>query len=174
MIYHAPASRIPANPSKSYSWWAVHAETLTPVRVTCGAGGRIALGIVTDPDARPTVFLSHPDADAAPESIRADVMLELHAGLNSGARLSHTRFIDRSAAELPEYLIVFDVLGGTPAIWRTLDPQLIIPVKTDLLLDQPTYWRTRVDLSAFGWEYWWTDCQQAYEALRPAAIAANG
>ena len=178
MLFHALPTRPTKNPRAVLNWWAVHAETLTPIRIHSGSGGRIALDIVIDSAAPTVVFASHPDAVADPAAIAAGIMEDLSAHICPGCILHSSKIIPPGQADLPEHLIVFDAQGEHPHLWRTADPHMIVPVehqdicfKTEAILGQPTYFRTATDLPATGWEYWWTECQLAMRELAPAIEA---
>jgi hypothetical protein len=176
MIYHAfhldPATGRPA-----LDYWAVHAETLTPVRVIGSTPPRVVLHVVAPEPFPGPVFTSHPDAAFDPAAIRHEVIADIRRHLAPTARTKITQAtcLPPSEADLPEHLLVFDGAGEHPAIFRTRFPRIIIPVRPDdeEILDTPSHWVAREDLTAHGWEYFWTGCQQALDQLAPALIAAH-
>jgi hypothetical protein len=171
MILHAFSQSIPIDPQKRFTYWICHGESMTPVRVSVGYGGKITLDIVSHPAGEVPEYASHPDDQATPESITREVIAELTA---ANPKLHHktTRILTRQDAKLPDYLIVFDVNGEHPAIWHTVEPQGILPI--DEAKGRPatkrTYHRLIKDLSGEGWAYWWQDAHDAYQKLAPAIV----
>ena len=174
MIFHAFSPNLPRNPTARFTYWTLHGETLTPVRVSVGHGGRVTLNIFLHPTTEIPVFSSHPDGNLSQEAITEEVMTSI---CSANPRLSHraTRFFTREEVEIPEYLIVFDINGENPAVARTQDPHFIIAIneREEMLSSEHSYCRTTIDLSAEGWCYWWQDAQAAYETLVATILDAT-
>lgn len=173
MIYHT-LTLDPVTGKARASWWAVHAETLTPIRVTIHGSDSVSLEIIGAPEGETPVFSSHPNVAIDPAVIQQEVLLSIRCHLAAHARLKKVTLRERKEVTLPEYLLVFDHNGENPACFRTSDPHLIIPASQpeEEILGQPLYWRTSTDLPATGWEYWWTDCQLAWDAMVPDLLNA--
>ncbi len=159
-----------------YSWWAIHVESLTPVKIHIGSGGRIALDIVSHPPSEIPAHSSHPDSVTDPAALTHDLLTELTATLTPHYRLHRSRVVTREDSAVPEFLLVFDHSGAHPAIARTQDPRCILPADPhdeSSLSASFLAARTTTDLSADGWAYFWEDCQRAYDQLAPALVAAS-
>lgn len=174
---HCLPTNLP-KPGLALSWWAVHCETLTPVHITT-KGLRVSLGIVIDP-AHIVFDASHPDAEVDPPAIAAALLAELRAAHNPRYTLHLSGVIGPDKHPIPDHMIVFDIHGGHHSIWRTLDPRMIVPVTVQTIchlpeeiLGTPTHWRTTLDFPVSGWQYWWEECQNALEELRPAILEAT-
>lgn len=172
MIYHAFNTY--TDGSAPDSWWAVHAETLTPVLIDASKAPLFALRAVLPPENETPVFSSHPDAAFDLTAIYREVSASIRTHICRKPAFRNLRPATRADAAVPEYLLVFDAQGENPAICRTSDPHLIIPASEhdEMILGQPLYWRTATDLPVTGWEYWWTDCQLAWDKLAPDMIAS--
>lgn len=174
MIYHALASD-PATGKPATSWWAVHAETLTPVRIDATLNRALQIDVIAPPPGEPTEFASHPQLAFDPKAIAREVFKDVQRNLIPGATHLKRRLLKRSDITVPEYLLVFNGAGEQPAIFRTQEPHLVVPANPDneSILTQPAYWRTATDIPVLGWEYWWTDCQNAFDELAPAFVASQ-
>lgn len=172
MILHAMN---PDTPKQTpMEWWAVHAETLTPVHISILPSNIADIRVVepTAPDA--TLFRSHPKRNDTPREIARDVMEEINRNFLQGINLGSLTIGPTDAVTpLPEHLLVMKANGENAAIFRTEFPRMIIPTRTDeTMLGEPTHWTALEDLSAFGWAFYWEGCQQALDELAPAFIAA--
>lgn len=166
MIYHA------INSPNALRWWAVHAPTLTPLAIDATSGTHIGITIYP-PDLSP--FRSHPQdfaGDAIAKLAYASVRSLLADKAPAAMRI---RLAKKPPADLPEYLPVFNHEMEQPAIWRSQEPTMIIPAKPgeDYLLGAPSHWRTAADLSVEGWEYWWEDCQRAWDIFHAEVCAKS-
>lgn len=172
MFHHAFSPSIPKNSKKPFSYWVIHGPTLTPIRVNVGLGGRVTLDIVPHPLAE-TAYIN-PDPGAAKPN--PDLLFSELRRANPRLIRGSERFYTREDANVPEYLIVFDINGENPAIARTQDPQFVnyINEPEEMLSVEHAYSRTVNDnLPAMGWCYWWQDGQAAYERLAPAIIGED-
>lgn len=176
MILHAfDITPFTAKPSLDY--WAVHAETLTPLRIHTPTNGNLMIQILTPPRSEYAEFKSHPhcyyDAKAIAKEVFNDIKQHLIPSITRN-HFAHRALPSKNFA-LPEHLLVFDGAGEHPAIFRTQFPRIIIPAEPgdEEILGTPSHWIAREDLTALGWEYYWTGCQQALEELAPAFIAGT-
>ena len=171
MILHA-LTLDSATGQPATTWWAVHAETLTPIRIDRSLNRVLQFEIVAPPPGEPTVFASHPQIPFNAPAIAKEVFLDIQRTLFPGASHFKSTTVSRADIAVPEYLLVFTGAGEQPAIFRSTDPHLIIPAnpEDESILGQPLYWRSATDLPATGWEYWWTDCQLALDRLAPQFI----
>ena len=159
-------------PPTPISWWAVHCSTLTPIRVTTH-GERLSLAVLIDP-AHIVLAASHPDSKVDPPAIASALLEELRTSINPRYTLHRSGIIPPGKVALPDHLIVFDIHGDHPSVWRSLDPRMILPVRVQTIggspvdiLDPATHWRTSIDIPVSGWTYWWEECQNALEDLTP-------
>lgn len=184
----------PANPARTKRkqplptrWWAVHVETLTPIRISLAKGTLATLDVILDPAAESLPVNSHPEAEANPIAIANALIDDLKDGIHPACSLHALRTVTTAASAAlkslpPEHMIVFDIRGDHPALWRTADPRVIYPVvlesvcgfPAEILAGKALSYRSAIDLPAAGWTYYWDECQDALEALSPAlAQAAN-
>lgn len=163
MFYHS----LPKNPSLPVTWWAVHAETLTPVKIKISKAPGLAAKIVFRQAGAQVNFQSHPEASITHGRIFTELVQEIRQHFHPEIKNQIGITILPEQAELPEYLLIHDAKGEHPGIFRTTDPHLIIPALPDdpTTLGQPSHWLAFTDLPATGWEYYWQDCQDAYESL---------
>jgi len=163
--------------SLTMSWWAVHVESLTPVRIHIRGDCAGFAWCPAQPG--PLALVSHPDAETNLSALEAALAGELPSVRLVRSRTLPSRHPENDPA-LPEHLIVFDINGDHPALWRTADPRVIFPVEVSLVVPECPYerlgaislsHRSTVELPASGWLYWWDECQDAYEELAPAVIA---
>lgn len=165
MILHA----LPTTPN-AHSWWAVHAETLTPILIAQEKGRRrspIQIGIGTSDKTFPFGSAhTHP----TPQQIAVETIQSIKQHILAKASIG-TRSIIHNP-NLPEYMAVFHPDGSQPAIWRTADPAMIIPAQPgkETMLTQPTHWKSTTDLPAEGWAYWWQDCLEAWRKIVPQTL----
>lgn len=171
MLLHA-LHHFPADPAADFSWWLVHVETLTPVQVH--SSGRKITVQITRPAETATPFRSHPEIPFDAKAIGKDIFREFKAALGPACTFKTYHVRPAADAQAPEYLLVFDINGENPAIFRTQDPAAIFPIDTAAnTLGPALAWSTATDISAEGWAYFWEDCMRAYEHLSEKFIAEN-
>ena len=173
----------PVIKSKAYpwEWWAVHVPTLTPIRISLRG---VRLHLQWAYNAIP-LHASHPEAHA---TLRLDeprlanqLATELAANFDKPIRLVKSSPIPTDHPELPEHLLVFDLNGEIPAIWRSADPRAIHPVEVtpispgDLIdaifgptevLGTSLSCSEEIDISRNGGLYYYQECEAALEELR--------
>lgn len=164
MLLHA-LQHFPADPHADFSWWLIHVETLTPVHLH-SSGRRIQVQIVRPPAATPPAIRSHSAVAFDPQAIATEISREIRTTFDLHRAFNSYALRDRNEIEVPEYLLTFDIQGVHPAIVRTHDPSMILPVGEQAPTpSQFIAWSTATDLSAEGWAYWWEDCMRAYDRL---------
>lgn len=175
-FFHAfPKPRNTTSKRPAFFWWAVHAETITPIRIRTGHANVVTLEFY--PDATQPVHVSHPEVIFNMEKIGAALFDELKAKMNPHLTALRSSSCTTRPDHLPDHLIVSDITGNSPHLWRTLDPCVIYPVENKLIcfantsiLGLPAFIRSHVDLPVSGWQYYWDECQNALEDLTPAFL----
>ena len=173
----------PVIKSKAYpwEWWAVHVPTLTPIRISLRG---VRLHLQWAYNAIP-LHASHPEAHA---TLRLDeprlanqLATELAANFDKPIRLVKSSPIPTDHPELPEHLLVFDLNGEIPAIWRSADPRTVLPVvvtpignfidaivgPTETVSTEHLSSSEEIEITGMGFCYYWQECQAALEELRP-------
>ena len=177
----------PVIKSKAYpwEWWAVHVPTLTPIRISLRG---VRLHLQWAYNAIP-LHASHPEAHA---TLRLDeprlanqLATELAANFDKPIRLVKSSPIPTDYPELPEHLLVFDLNGEIPAIWRSADPRSISPVEvipsddvspigelidaiygpTEILSATALSSSAEIEITAEGYLYYYQECEAALEEL---------
>ena len=178
----------PVIKSKAYpwEWWAVHVPTLTPIRISLRG---VRLHLQWAYNAIP-LHASHPEAHA---TLRLDeprlanqLATELAANFDKPIRLVKSSPIPTDHPELPEHLLVFDLNGEIPAIWRSADPRTVLPVvemppDDDVspigeligaifgpteVLGTSLSWSEEIVIRVPGHLYYYQECEAALEELR--------
>ena len=171
-----PLSKSKASP---WEWWAVHVPTLTPISISLHG---IRLQLQWANHLIPPLHSSHPGAHATlhldEPKLSAELAAELAACFDKPIRLVRSSPIPTDHPELPEHLPVFDLSGDSPAIWRSADPRMILPVEVtettpgDLIdaifgpretLGTPLSWSEEIVIRVPGHLYYYQECEAALE-----------
>jgi len=171
MILH---QQLPHSKSDPLPWFAVHCETLTlALCMPIGNRGRRLL-IAVFPHATDAVITSSlAGMVSAPNVIGELIFADVAKSLQ--VLLQRIETLPNPESSLPEYLLLNSLAGTAPAIMHTSDPVFIaFADPATAILRAPEHYRSSVDLSVAGWEYWWTDAQQHFEKLSVESAAAHG
>ena len=173
MFYHTLSFPTETSTTPPRKWWCLHAETFTHIIISShndpARPGTFSFTVVSPPTDFKPIACSHP-GPFSDEIITSHLLPELGT-IIPAPRLGRIDHLPFAKAQVPEYLLVWDIHGRHPAIVRCADPMLIIPANPEKVISLAAatpYYRTATDIPSEGWAYWWEDAHRAYDDfIRP-------
>lgn len=140
--------------------WVVDTESLSLARISLSRNLRLKVEAVRPSD-HDAPFVSASLEPFSPSALAARILKNLREHIHPEIKLQCITVLEQSDEDVPEYIDFYELDGDGISIMRTAEPVFLADFDGQNWIT-PGAFRFRIDISAEGWAYFFTE---AYEEL---------